>query len=265
MNFSYRFYPTLLLLGIFFMPCMPEKTKDTVNTKTKVDTLHEKQSITGSVLFRIKLSDFFVNSNNEKINSLDDFRGYVPVSFYEKDGYFYIPNRLDNIIYKIDPSGKVIEKLRTPDKFDVIEFYITNEGKNYIVNPDSGLFVYNSKGNILLTEDKSIVSLAPYAPNDNILMIGKTGVEGNLFFTDIKKVMKYPFACKANYCDYYFNDKILLEMCYEEFTTTGLKERSVFFKEYALQSKRTVKYNYFLSEKFLIRDLLCRWHPVVGE
>jgi hypothetical protein len=243
MNFVRIFYSaaSLSLALIVFESCTPSKTKDTINSEIKVDTIREK-SITGKVLFKIKLPDFFVNRKGERINSVDELRNYVPVSFYEKGGHFYIPNRLDNMIYKIDHSGKMIEKFSTRDGFDIVEFYITDDGENYILNPESGLFVY-SKENILLAEDKNIVSLRLDVPNDNILMMGKTETKGDLFFTDAKKVMKDSFPYKENYCEHYFNDKILLEMCYEEFTNMGLKERSVFFRQFDLRTLKPILEN----------------------
>jgi hypothetical protein len=229
------FCAALSLLAVTFLgSCTPAKTRDTINSEAKVDTVLKK-GITGKVLFKIKLPDFFANLKGERINSVDELRNYVPLSFYEKGGYFYIPNRLDNMIYKVDRSGKVVKRISTLDGLDIIEFYITDKGENYIVNPDSGLFVY-SKEDILLARYKNIVNLRPDVPSDNILMMGKTEIKGDLFFTDAKKVMRDTFAFKENYCDHYINDKILLEMCYDEFTNTGLKERTVFFRRFDLRT-----------------------------
>jgi len=108
----------LLVAGM----CKP-KNQDSSNNKIKNDTL--PASIKGKVVFRIKNSEFFTNLKKKKINSVDEFRNYVPVFFYKKNGVFYIPNWLDNLIYKIDNSGKVIDKIFVPEETDIAHFTST--------------------------------------------------------------------------------------------------------------------------------------------
>jgi hypothetical protein len=224
------------------MSCTPAKTKDQINSKTMADTLQGKQDIIGRVVFRIKLSDFYANVDRKEITSIDDFRDYVTASFYEKDGYFYIANRLDNVICKIDWSGRLVGKVNTLSKFDIVDFYISNEGMIYLANTDSGLRIYD-KEKRLLVEDKNIISLTNHIPSDNVLIQRKGETDTDFYFADTKKLMGHPFAFKSNYCQHYFNDKILLEMCYEEFTTRELRDRSIYFKEFDLRTLQLVSQN----------------------
>jgi len=236
---------TLTLLAAAM--CTPAKNKETVKTETKSDTI--PASIMGKVVFRIKNSDFFTNAKRKKINSVDEFRNYIPVYFYEKNGYFYIPNRLDNFIYSINDSGKVIEKISIPEETDIAHFYITGAGEKYILN-HKGLTVYDKENN-KVNENARVIFITPDLSNDNLLVTSRYGdQDDNVEFadkilerTDIRKIMREPLAENVHYSDYYFDDQFLFEMSYDSLAGDGPKEGSIIFKKYDLHMLKLISEN----------------------
>jgi hypothetical protein len=239
------FFAALLILLVAGV-CSPSKSKDSIDLRIRKDTL--PNTIEGKVLFKIKNQDFFENKKGKRINSLDEFRNYIPIFFYVKKGEFYIPNRLDNIIYKINRLGKVIERISLPEEFDIAQFYITGEGEKYILNRDKGLTVYSKEGKKMY-ENLDMTYLIPNFSKDNLLAIHRYDRNNKVFaFTDIKGIMNEPFIYNAHYCDYSFDDKFLFEMSYDDMPNMitpeekakGFGKGVVIFKKYDLRTLELV-------------------------
>ncbi len=230
---KYFFVSILLLLSV--AKCTPEKRKDLIETKANDTTT---TSLYGKVVFRIKNSTFFINSMKKRINSIEDFSEYVPVNFYEKGGEFFIPNRLDNVIYKINSAGSITEKITVPVETDIAHFYIADTGEKYILNR-GGLVVFDRE-NKKLSENPKVIFINPDFSNDNLLITSRFGDQDEmtpledkiLEFSDIRKVIKEPITEESQFSDKYLEGNFLYEMS----GRLGL----ISFKSYDLQTLKMI-------------------------
>ena len=194
-------------------------------------------SLTGKVLFKIRNADFFPNKTSQKIKTVDEFRNYVPVFFFERNRRFYIPNRLDNIIYEIDESGKVVETI--PSEFSAAMFYVTNDNTQYTLNIEDGLSVRRAQGKWTKIHG---IFITPSFSDDNLIVFRRIG-ENQFAFSDEKGVMAIPFIYSPGFCDWSFNDRFIFEMCFEELTDIGLKEGLITIKKYDLNTLNLISTN----------------------